>query len=89
MQSLNKTPHSCIGICYAKLFEAAKIHVQIMRFRCCLNMAFNLTKPILALIILHDVTLESVAALTDYFTDAFVRENIVCVYDVVETLWRF
>ena len=26
---------SCIGICYTKLFEAAKIHVQIMRFVCC------------------------------------------------------
>ena len=38
--------HSCIGLCYTKLFEAAKIHVQIMRFTCCLNMAFNLTKPI-------------------------------------------
>ena len=24
--------HFCIGISYAKLFEAAKIHVQIMRF---------------------------------------------------------
>ena len=32
-------------ICCAKLFEAAKIHVQIMRFTYCLNMAFNLTKP--------------------------------------------
>ena len=27
------------------LFEAAKIHVQIMRFTCCLNMGLNLTKP--------------------------------------------
>ena len=32
---------SCKGICYAKLFEAAKIHVQIMRFACCLNMTFT------------------------------------------------
>ena len=32
-------------ICCAKLFKAAKIHVQIMRVTCCLNMAFNLTKP--------------------------------------------
>ena len=33
----------------AKLFEAfvklTKIHVQIMRFKCCLNMVFNLTMP--------------------------------------------
>ena len=28
--------HSCMGIRYAKLFEAA-----IMRFTCCLNMAFT------------------------------------------------
>ena len=45
----------CIGICYAKLFEAAKIHVQIMRFTCCLNTAY-LTKSVWALICLHDVT---------------------------------
>ena len=32
-------------ICYAKLFETAKFHVQIMRFTCCLNMAFTLSKP--------------------------------------------
>ena len=28
-------------ICYVKLFEAAKINVQIMRFMCCLNMVFT------------------------------------------------
>ena len=28
-----------------KLFEAAKLHVLIMRFMCGLNLAFNLTKP--------------------------------------------
>ena len=64
--------NSCIGICYTKLFEAAKIHVQITRFRCCLNMAFGLTKPFWALICLHEVTLERDAALTDHFADAFV-----------------
>ena len=37
---------SFIGIRYVKLFEAATIHVQIVRFTCCLNMDFNLTKPI-------------------------------------------
>ena len=35
---------------------------------------------------LHDVTQESVAALTDHFADAFVRENVARVYDVVATL---
>ena len=64
-----------MGICYAKLFEAAKIHVQIMRFTCCLNMAFNLTKSIWALICLHDKTRESVASLTNHFADAFVRKK--------------
>ena len=75
-----------MGIRYAKLFEAAKIHVQIMRLTCCLNMAFNLTKPIWALICLHDVTWERVAALTDQFADAFVWKTVVRVYDAVATL---
>ena len=44
-------------------------------------MAFNLTKPILGLICLHDVTQESVAALTDHFTNVFVRKNVARVYD--------
>ena len=79
--------YSCIGICYTKLFQAAKINFQIMRFRCCLDMAFSLTKPILALICLHDLTWESVAALTDHFSDAFVCENVVCVFDVMAMLW--
>ena len=30
---------------YAKLFETAKYHVQIMRFTCYLNMALTLSKP--------------------------------------------
>ena len=51
-----------------------------------LNMAFSLAKPIWALICLHDVTWERVAALTDHFADAFVRENVACVYDLVATL---
>ena len=34
---------------------------------------------------MHDMTLESVAAVTDHFADAFVRENVECVY---MTLWR-
>ena len=34
---------------------------------------------------MHDVTLESVAAVTDHFADAFVRENITRIY---MTLWR-
>ena len=34
---------------------------------------------------MHDVTLESVAAVTDHFADAFVRKNVARVY---MTLWR-
>ena len=34
---------------------------------------------------MHDVTLESVATVTDHFADAFVRENVARVY---MTLWR-
>ena len=79
-------PNSCIEIRYAKLFEAAKIHVQITRFTSCLNMVFSLTKPIWALICLHDVTRGSFAALTDHFTDAFVSQNVAGVYGVRATL---
>ena len=38
-----------------------------------------------ALICKHDVALECVAAVTDHFADAFVRENVARVY---MTLWR-
>ena len=62
-----------------------KIHVQIMRFTCCLNMAFTWKSLNWALSCMHDVTLESVAAVTDHFADAFVRENVARVY---MTLWR-
>ena len=34
---------------------------------------------------MRDVTLECVAAVTDHFADAFVRENVARVY---MTLWR-
>ena len=57
-----------------------KIHVQIMRFTCCLNMAFTWKSLNWALICIHDVTLESVTAVTDHFADAFVRENVARVY---------
>ena len=49
-------------------------------------MAFGLTKPIWALICLHDVTWDSVAALSDHFADAFVLENIARNYDIVTML---
>ena len=45
---------------------------------------FYLKKPKLGPICMHDVTLESVAAVTDHFADAFVRKNVACVYI---TLW--
>ena len=34
---------------------------------------------------MHDITLESIADVTDLFADAFVRENVARVY---MTLWR-
>ena len=34
---------------------------------------------------MHDVTLEFVAAVTDYSADAFIRENVARVY---MSLWR-
>ena len=34
---------------------------------------------------MHDVTLESVAVVTDFFADAFLRENVARLY---MTLWR-
>ena len=46
---------------------------------------FYLKKPKLGLICMHDVTLESFAAVTDHFAYAFVRENVARVY---MTLWR-
>ena len=55
-----------------------------MRFTWCLNMAFTWKSLNWALICMHDVTLESVAAVTDLFHDALVRESIARVY---MTLW--
>ena len=51
-----------------------------MRFTCCLNMAFTWNSLNWALICMHCVTLESVAAVTEHFADAFVRENVARVY---------
>ena len=50
---------------------------------------FYVTKSICALISLHEVTREIVAALTDPFADAFVRKNVGPVYDVVATFEKF
>ena len=46
---------------------------------------FYLKMPKLCPDLLHGVTLESVAAVTDHFADAFVSENVARVY---MTLWR-
>ena len=48
-------------------------------------MAFTSKSLNWALICMHVLTLESVAAVTDHFDDAFVRENVARVY---MTLWR-
>ena len=69
-------------ICCTKLFEAVQIHVQNMRFTCCLNMAFNLTKPNLSPELF---AWESVGALIDHFADAFFLRNIACVFDIMGT----
>ena len=61
-----------------------KIHVQIRRFACCLNMGLNLKilkmSPLLYA--------ESVADQTDHFANVFVRKNVAYGYVVVTTLWR-
>ena len=80
---VNGIVHSCIGIRYAKLFEATKMHVQIFRFTCCLNMVLNLTNPKLGFDLF--VCRYMVAALTDHFANAFVRKNVKYVYNVVGT----
>ena len=51
-----------------------------MRFTCCLNMGFTLKSLNWVLICMHDVTLESVAAVINHFADAFVCENVARVY---------
>ena len=56
-----------------------KIHVQIMRFTFCLNMAFTWKGLNWALICMHDVIQENAAAVTDHFAGAFVRENVARV----------
>ena len=49
-----------------------------------LNMAFTLKSLNWVLICMHDVTLESVAAVADHFANAFVGEDVARVY---MTLW--
>ena len=63
-----------------------KIHVHIRRFTCCLNIGFKLenTKSERQVIYMM-VYAESVADQTDYFANAFVRENIAYGCDEVLT----
>ena len=68
-----------------KAVWSRKIHDPIMRFTCCLNMAFTWKSLNWVLIYMHDVTLLCVVAVTDHFADPFVRENVARVY---MTLWR-
>ena len=60
-----------------KLFEAAKIHVQVMR----------LTKPKLSLLCLHDVAQESIAALQVLLFTKTLR-NDVRKFDADPILFR-
>ena len=77
--------YSCMGIRYAKLFQASKSMFKACYFHVLFEHGFYLKKLNWALICMHDVTLESVVAVTDYFANAFVRENVARVY---MTLWR-
>ena len=75
---------------FTKLFKAVikwtKIHVQIMRFTCCLNMSLNLTSPGLFAWSYR----ENVVNQTDNFADAYVRWNVALLWrcDEIMTLWR-
>ena len=73
---------------YAKLFEVivkwTKIHVQIMRFTCCLHMFF-LQYFKWALICLSVITRESVAARIDHYVDMLFAKTLHVVFDVVTT----
>ena len=53
---------------------SCKIHVQIMRCTCSLNMTLTWKSLSWALICMHGVTRESFVAVTDHFSGAFVRE---------------
>ena len=55
-----------------------------MRFTCCLNTAFNLTKPLWALIFLHEVTRKSIAVVTDHFVELLFSKTFYASM----TLWR-
>ena len=76
----NNEPTFLHGNSLGEAVWSCKIHVQIMRFTCCLNMAFTWKGLNWALICMQDVTRESVAAVTDHFAEAFVRENVARVY---------
>ena len=73
-----------MGIRYAKLFKPQnpcsnhEIHVLFEH-------GFYLKSLNWVLICMHDVIQECVAAVTDYFADVFVHENVARVY---MTLWR-
>ena len=64
-----------------------KIHVQIRRFTCCLNMGLNLKilKNVPCAICMTLYT-EGNANQTDHFANVSVHKNVVCSNDVVATL---
>ena len=70
---------------FLKLFEAAKSMFE--SWDSCAVWTWLQLKKYLnwALICIHDVTRESVAAVTDHFANVFFRENVVPVF---MTLWR-
>ena len=62
----------------------SRLKLQIMRLTCCLNMAFNLTKPKVGLICLHYITWKALWPFTDHFADALFAKTL----NASMTLWR-
>ena len=79
--------HSCMGIRYAKLFEAAKSTFKSWDSRAVWTWLLLEKSLNWALLCMHDVSLESIAAVANHFAGAFVPENVVriYIYDVVAT----
>ena len=72
--------YSCMGICYGKLFEAAKSMFKSWDSRAVwtwLLLEKALTGPRFARMMVHWKAMRR--AVTDHFTDSFVRKNVAHV----------
>ena len=63
-----------------------KIHVQIRRFTCCLNMGKNLKTLQMSPGLNMMLYTENIEDRTDHFANVFVRENVAYGYDIVTAL---